>query len=104
MRAVFSPSLARGTLAVPPSKSMAHRALISAALADGESLLSPIALSEDMLATMDGLTALGAEFSREGDTVRVRGIGKEMKNGRVLPCRESGSTLRFLIPLCLLTG
>ena len=55
MRAVFSPSLARGTLAVPPSKSMAHRALISAALAEGESLLSPIALSEDMLATMQML-------------------------------------------------
>ena len=104
MRAVFHPSFARGTLAVPPSKSMAHRALISAALAEGESLLSPIALSEDMLATMDCLTALGAEFSREGASVRVRGIGKEPKHGGVLPCRESGSTLRFLIPLCLLTG
>lgn len=104
MNVVITPSVARGSLAVPPSKSMAHRALISAALAEGESRLSPIALSEDMLATMDCLTALGASFSREGDRVLVQGMGKNPKSAGVLPCRESGSTLRFLIPLCLLNG
>lgn len=104
MRVEILPSTARGTVQVPPSKSMAHRALIAAALAEGESVLSPIALSKDMEATINGLTALGAVFSREGEAVRVRGFGTRPKNLGTLNCIESGSTLRFLIPLCLLTG
>lgn len=104
MTLTFTPSFAKGKASAPPSKSMAHRALISAALAQGESRLSPIALSEDMLATMDCLTALGAEFYREGETVTVRGMGYPKNTGKALFCRESGSTLRFLIPLCLFTG
>ena len=104
MRAEIFPSTARGMIKVPPSKSMAHRALIAAALAEGESLLSPIALSKDMEATVNGLTAMGAVFTREGEALRVRGFGKKPRNLGVLNCIESGSTLRFLIPLCLLTG
>ena len=104
MKIEIIPSLAKGVVAVPPSKSMAHRALISAALADGESEILGISSSEDMLATMDCLTSLGAKFLRDGDKVQVRGIGKNPENSGVLHCRESGSTLRFLIPLCLLTG
>ncbi len=104
MRVEILPSTARGTVKVPPSKSMAHRALIAAALGEGESLLSPVALSKDMEATVNGLTALGAVFTREGDAVRLRGFGARPKNLGVLNCIESGSTLRFLIPLCLLTG
>ncbi len=100
----FTPSFAKGKASAPPSKSMAHRALISAALAKGETRLSPIALSQDMLATMDCLAALGAEFRRDGETVLVRGMGFPKNTGKPLCCRESGSTLRFLIPLCLLTG
>jgi len=104
MTLTFTPSFAKGEISAPPSKSMAHRALISAALANGESRLSPIALSEDMLATMDCLAALGAEFQREGETVLVRGMEYPKNTGKALCCRESGSTLRFLLPLCLLTG
>ncbi len=104
MKAIFSPSFAEGSVFAPPSKSMAHRALIAASLAEGESTLSPIALSEDMLATMDCLTSLGATFSREGDRILVKGFGKKPSFGKELFCRESGSTLRFLIPLCLLSG
>ncbi len=104
MKAIFSPSFAQGEISAPPSKSMAHRALIAAALAEGESRLSPIALSEDMLATMDCLTSLGACFSRNGEEVLVKGFGKKPSFGKELFCRESGSTLRFLIPLCLLSG
>lgn len=104
MTLTFTPSFAKGEITAPPSKSMAHRALISAALANGESRLSPIALSEDMLATMDCLAALGAEFQREGETVFVRGMEYPKNTGKALCCRESGSTLRFLLPLCLLTG
>lgn len=100
----FSPSFARGQVSAPPSKSMAHRGLIAAAFAEGESFLSPIAPSQDMLATMDALGALGVSFVREGDGIRVKGVCLPKNMGKALCCRESGSTLRFLLPLCLLTG
>jgi 3-phosphoshikimate 1-carboxyvinyltransferase len=83
---------------------MAHRMLICAALAEGESLVQPIELSEDILATMDGLRALGAGIVQEGDALRVTGCRPAEAESGVIPCRESGSTLRFLLPLCLLSG
>ena len=104
MRAVIKPGALRGVTAAPPSKSMAHRMLICAALAEGESLVQPIELSEDILATMDGLRALGAGIVREGDALRVTGCRPAEAESGVIPCRESGSTLRFLLPLCLLSG
>lgn len=104
MRAVIKPGAVRGVTAAPPSKSMAHRMLICAALAEGESLVQPIELSEDILATMDGLRALGAGIVQEGDALRVTGCRPAEAESGVIPCRESGSTLRFLLPLCLLSG
>ena len=104
MRAVIKPGALRGVTAAPPSKSMAHRMLICAALAEGESLVQPIELSEDILATMDGLRALGAGIVQEGDELRVTGCRPAEAESGVIPCRESGSTLRFLLPLCLLSG
>ncbi|MCR5565294.1 MAG: 3-phosphoshikimate 1-carboxyvinyltransferase [Clostridiales bacterium] len=104
MRAIIRPGTARGTVAAPPSKSMAHRLLICAALAQGESVVRGVDPSEDVLATADCLTALGASLSREGTSVRVRGCDPRKAGPAVLRCRESGSTLRFMIPLCLLSG
>ena len=104
MKAVISPGVARGVVQVPPSKSMAHRQLICAGLADGESLIRGVDRNEDVLATMDCLEALGAFLSWEGDAVRVRGCDPRRAAPAVLRCRESGSTLRFMIPLCLLPG
>ena len=104
MRVEILPSRAKGEAAAPPSKSMAHRALIAASLAEGQSIISGISASQDMLATMDCLTAMGAVFTREGDVVQVQGFGKHPNHTGILNCIESGSTLRFLIPLCLLTG
>lgn len=100
----ISPSFARGSVFAPPSKSVAHRALFAAALCCGESTLSPIALSQDMLATMDALTCLGARFSQNGNDFLVQGIGFPKPCGTTLACRESASTLRFVLPLCLLCG
>lgn len=102
MNMTIFPSQPHGTVVVPPSKSMAHRMLICAALAHGESVVAGVDLSEDIAATVDCLRALGAEITVDGSTVTVRG-GFPVTRG-VLPCRESGSTLRFLIPLCLLGG
>lgn len=104
MRYRFAPSLAQGRVSVPPSKSMAHRALFCAALAEGESRIGPIAPSEDMLATMDVLSALGASFTRDGDFVHIQGTTCPEPSHLPVFCRESGSTLRFCVPLCLLSG
>ena len=104
MRVTIEPGSLRGTVAAPPSKSMAHRMLICAALADGESLVRPIEASEDIRATVDGLRALGAGIRQEGDALRVTGCRPADAERAVIPCRESGSTLRFLLPLCLLGG
>lgn len=102
MKIKISPSCARGQTAAPPSKSMAHRLLIAAGLAPGESRIDHIAYSEDVLATIDCLEALGAEIRRQGDTVLVRGTDPKQAQKVILPCRECGSTLRFFLPLALL--
>ena len=105
MKVNIKPSLARGKVAAPPSKSMAHRLLICAGLSSGESIIHGISLSEDILATLDCLSALGAEFTYENETVFMHGTDlTKPLSPTVLPCRECGSTLRFFIPLCLLTN
>ncbi|MDE6108134.1 MAG: 3-phosphoshikimate 1-carboxyvinyltransferase [Oscillospiraceae bacterium] len=104
---IVAPTKLKGAITPPPSKSQAHRLLIAAALAEGESVISNVQLSKDIVATMDCLEELGARFSREGTTVTVTGMGANSMspNRRLalprLDCGESGSTLRFLIPIAL---
>lgn len=98
------PSLARGSVSAPPSKSMAHRALICAALSSGVSRICGVSDCEDVSATLDCLRALGAECKIENDTVTIQGIDFTQTQNMTLPCRESGSTMRFMLPLCLLSG
>ncbi len=110
-RATVRPGVLRGRVNAPPSKSISHRMLICAALADGQSVLSGLSFSEDIAATMDVLGALGARFEQmtskgghDGESVLVHGCGGKIAPvGKTLFCRESGSTLRFVIPLCLLS-
>ncbi len=105
MRIRIEPGVATGTVAAPPSKSMAHRLLICAGLADGVSRVHGVAPNEDVLATIDCLNALGAECTITGDTVTVRGVDPRTAAPNIpLHCRESGSTLRFFLPLALLSG
>ena len=103
MNVTIFPSAARGAVKAPASKSVAHRMMIGAALARGESVLRGVEESEDMLATLDCITALGAAYEKDGDTLTVHGVGGNLSRstGR-FPCRESGSTLRFFVPLALL--
>lgn len=104
MRAVFTPKALTGQVTAPPSKSMGHRMLICAGLASGESVVRGISESEDMKATLDLLSAMGATYRKEGDTVYIRGTDPRSAHPDTpLNCRECGSTLRFFIPLCLLT-
>lgn len=104
MIATFQPCTLHGTIDAPPSKSMAHRLLIGAALSGHPSTLSGIAFSEDILATIDCLRALGANVTANRDTVTVEPQGFMQTEHPILECRESGSTLRFLIPLALCLG
>lgn len=100
MTVTIEKSRAKGTVIAPPSKSMAHRNLICGALSK-QSEISGIAYSQDILATIDCLKALGTRVSEQGDKVVLGGIEPENIKSTVLNCRESGSTLRFILPLCL---
>ena len=104
MKAIFTPCKLQGKINAPPSKSMAHRYLIGAALSKEKCIISGIDYSEDILATIDCLKALGAEITTENDTVTVKPENFMKKTDSILHCRESGSTLRFFIPLALCTG
>ena len=104
MIATFKPFRLCGTIEAPPSKSMAHRYLIGAALSGGICTLTGVDFSEDILASIDCLRALGAEITTRGDAVTVDPRGFMKAEAPILPCRESGSTLRFLIPLALCLG
>lgn len=107
MDVTITPTQLRGTVIPPPSKSQAHRVLIAAALADGVSRIGNVVLSQDIEATMRCLEHLGAAFERKENTVTVQGMGanamsplRRLAYPR-LDCGESGSTLRFLIPVAL---
>lgn len=104
MNVQIFPSRAAGEVAAPPSKSMAHRALLCAALSEG-STVRGLAYSQDVLATIQCLRALGAAVEQNGDTVRLGGLRPfDIPDAVCLDCHESGSTLRFLLPLCMLSG
>lgn len=107
MKVKIFPSKASGEIMAPPSKSLSHRALICGALS-GESMLYNVingSLSQDIGATENCLMHLGANLCVRGETVKIGGFDpKKAKPEVSLDCGESGSTLRFLIPLCLLSG
>ena len=104
MNIMIKPSKLRGSVKIPASKSCAHRTLICAALADGKSVISGISDSDDIRATIGAMTALGANFNRIGDgSYEVNGIRKSPKSA-VVDCLESGSTLRFIIPIAAAFG
>ena len=104
MIATFKPCVLRGVIEAPPSKSMAHRFLIGAALSGQKCKLTGVDFCEDVLASIDCLRALGADILIDGDAVSVDPKGFMKAADAVLNCRESGSTLRFLIPLALCLG
>lgn len=99
----IKPGAVTGRIKAPPSKSMAHRLLICAGLCEGESTIKNVAYSEDILATLDCLEALGAKIKKEGSTVYIKGADVKSFGGGVFFCRESGSTLRFFIPVAMLS-
>lgn len=96
--------LANGTVSAPPSKSYSHRMIICAALAEGKSVLTGFTDSQDILASLDCINALGATYELEGNKIIVNGRTAKFLEDAVFPCRESGSTLRFFIPISITCG
>ncbi len=104
MTAKIFKSVASGKISAPPSKSMSHRALICGALSDN-SVIRNLGTSEDIKATLDCLKALGANIDVASDTVNIGSLTPDgVNNNIVLNCNESGSTLRFMLPICMLSG
>lgn len=101
----ITPKKLSGTVTPPPSKSQAHRLLIAATLGTGVSTVRGVAMSQDVEATLRCLTALGGHWKETAPgTLEITGIGGRRCTGEDLPrldCGESGSTLRFLIPIAL---
>ena len=103
MNAVVTPSRLSGSVRVPASKSAAHRALICAALADRPTRIRIGALNRDIEATVACLGALGAGIRAEEGGLAVSPIARVPEHAR-LDCGESGSTLRFLLPVVCALG
>lgn len=97
------PSRLSGTVSIPSSKSMTHRAIICAALAGGASALTGIDYSKDIDATLGIMQAFGAQFRKDGSSVHMQGIASPAACA-IADCCESGSTLRFLIPVAAALG
>lgn len=99
----ISPNKLKGTVNVPSSKSITHRMLICAALSDGISVLSGVTMSKDIEATINALSQIGAEITVKDGMITVKGISFTSQ-AAVLDCNESGSTLRFMIPVVCALG
>ena len=94
------PFTAHGTVKAPRSKSLAHRLIIGAGLSYGESTVTGVEKSEDVLATLDCIKALGVDVSLSGNVLKIK-RGNIPCGIPMLACRESGSTLRFFMPVAL---
>ncbi len=99
----ITPAYLNGKILVPPSKSISHRALIAASLADGESRIYNLLDCVDTTATIGALRALGAEITQDGSCTIVKGIGTPSADADI-NCHESGSTLRFIMPIAAALG
>ena len=103
MNVCITPSVTGGEIRAIASKSVAHRMLICAAFAKADTNILCQDINEDIEATARCLSALGAEIKREGDYLSVRPV-RELRKGALLDCGESGSTLRFILPVAALLG
>ena len=101
MNVRIKPGLLKGDLIVPPSKSLSHRAIIAAGLSEGKSVISNILFSKDILATISAIEAIGAKVIKENDSLIIEGAKTLRRVNNVIDSNESGSTVRFMIPIAL---
>ncbi len=100
MNVTITPNKLKGSVVIPPSKSLSHRAIIAAALAEGKSTIKNIIFSEDIKATIECMRGLGATIE-EFDNYLVINGSKPKRVSSEMCANESGSTIRFMIPIAL---
>ncbi len=88
-----------GSVRIPASKSMSHRAIMAAALAKGKSRVDNLIFSKDIIATIGCMRNLGATIEIGKDLVTIEGSGGVTLKEHDFYCEESGSTIRFMIPI-----
>ena len=103
-KVAINPRKISGEVIIPPSKSMAHRAVIAAALSKGVSTIENIDFSDDIIATIEAMRTLGAKIEVREKSLIIDGNSTFTKKGGVIDCNESGSTLRFLVPISIAKG
>ena len=102
MNAIVSASKVSGEISAIASKSMAHRLLIGSAFCDKKTKIRCETLNDDILATADCLRAIGADINYENGYFTV--IPNTLNDHGVLPCNESGTTMRLLLPVVCAIG
>lgn len=103
MDKIIKKSRANGSITLPPSKSYAHRYIIAAALSNNESVISNVDLSDDINATLNCIKALGVNYNYDEVSKKLTiDPTKKLTLSNKFLCNESGSTLRFFIPLALI--
>ena len=101
MNVTITPTKLKGSVVIPPSKSLAHRAIICACLARGKSVISNVALSDDIIATIECMRNLGAKIDVKDGALEIEGNTEKISSSLTFDCKESGSTLRFILPIAL---
>ena len=102
MKIRITPNKLNGDVIIPPSKSLSHRAIIAAGLAEGKSIISNVMYSKDIKATIGAMRAIGATITEYDNYLEI--IGSKVKRAsNVIDANESGSTIRFMIPIALIS-
>ena len=103
MNVTIKPSSLAGDIIIPPSKSLSHRAIIAASLAKGKSKISNVMYSNDIKATINAMRACGAKIEEYKDYLIIEGSDVIRKES-IIDANESGSTIRFMIPIALVSN
>lgn len=105
-RVEITPATLMGTVNIPPSKSMSHRSIFCAALSDGISNIKNVLMSEDIKATCESMEAIGAKIKYKPTDeekglyhLRIQGVSRPRQKNETIDCGESGSTIRFILPI-----
>ena len=104
MKVLIRPKKLSGKIDVVPSKSYSHRAIIAASLSEGESVIKNVLFSNDILRTIDCCRAFGAEITCYENYLVIKGTSEIKRASSVINCGESGSTIRFMIPIMLVNN
>ena len=100
MNVIIKPKMLAGEVVIPPSKSLSHRAIIAASLAEGKSEITNVLFSKDIKATIEAMRACGANIIEHSDSLTIYGSSVRRFKSE-LNANESGSTIRFMIPIAL---